>query len=45
MSMIERIRNHRDATRRARAIQHALRSANTPAVREEILVIAQRHLS
>ncbi|MET7948064.1 hypothetical protein [Micromonospora sp. NPDC005324] len=45
MSMIERIRNHRDATRRARAIEHALRSANSPAVREEILVIAQRHLS
>ncbi|MEH0928718.1 hypothetical protein [Micromonospora sp. CPCC 205558] len=45
MSMIERIRNHRDASRRARAIEHALRSANTPAVREEILVIAQRHVS
>ena len=45
MSMIERIRNHRDVTRRARAIEHALRSANSPAVREEILAIAQRHMS
>ncbi|MEV4654680.1 hypothetical protein [Micromonospora cremea] len=42
--MIERIRNHRDATRRARAIEHALRSANSPAVREELLIIAQRHM-
>ncbi|MEH0827474.1 MULTISPECIES: hypothetical protein [Micromonospora] len=45
MSMIERIRTRRDATRRARAIEHALRSANSPAVREEILAIAQRHMS
>ncbi|MET8352808.1 MULTISPECIES: hypothetical protein [unclassified Micromonospora] len=44
MSMIERIRSHRDATRRARAIEHALRSANSPAVREELLIIAQRHM-
>ncbi|MGC4855999.1 hypothetical protein ACLQ24_22040 [Micromonospora sp. DT4] len=44
-NMIERIRNHRDANRRARAIEHALRSANSPAVREELLVIAQRHMS
>ncbi|WP_165945193.1 hypothetical protein [Micromonospora sp. KC723] len=45
MSMIERIRTRRDAHRRARAIEHALRSANSPAVREEILAIAQRHMS
>ncbi|MER7888980.1 hypothetical protein AB0C04_01515 [Micromonospora sp. NPDC048909] len=45
MSMIERIRTRRDATRRARAIEHALRSANSPAVREELLAIAQRHMS
>ncbi|MEV0721989.1 hypothetical protein AB0I37_04320 [Micromonospora purpureochromogenes] len=45
MSMIQRIRTHRDAARRARAIEHALRSANSPAVREEILAIAQRHMS
>ncbi|MGK5737586.1 hypothetical protein [Micromonospora sp. URMC 103] len=45
MSMIDRIRTRRDASRRARAIEHALRSANSPAVREEILAIAQRHMS
>ncbi|MER5456996.1 MULTISPECIES: hypothetical protein [Micromonospora] len=44
MSMIERIRSRRDASRRARAIERALRSANSPAVRDEILVIAQRHM-
>ncbi len=45
MSMIERIRTRRDANRRARAIERALRSANSPAVREELLAIAQRHMS
>ncbi|WFF07916.1 hypothetical protein O7622_04885 [Micromonospora sp. WMMD1076] len=45
MSIIERIRTRRDANRRARAIEHALRSANSPAVREELLAIAQRHVS
>ncbi|WP_165945860.1 hypothetical protein [Micromonospora sp. KC606] len=45
MSMIERIRSRRDAHRRARAIEQALRSANSPAVREEILAVAQRHMS
>ncbi|MFV2102548.1 hypothetical protein [Micromonospora sp. LOL_024] len=44
MSMIERIRNRRDASRRTRAIERALRSANSPAVRDEILAIAQRHM-
>ncbi|GAB3853735.1 hypothetical protein ACN26Z_02830 [Verrucosispora sp. WMMD703] len=44
MSMIERIRNRRDASRRARAIERALRSASSPAVRDEILAIAQRHM-
>lgn len=43
MSMIERIRTRRDATRRTRAIQRALRSASTPAMRDEILSIAQRY--
>ncbi|GAB3151417.1 hypothetical protein GCM10027290_40620 [Micromonospora sonneratiae] len=42
MSMIDRIRNHRNAARRARAIERALRSTNSPAVRNEILAIAQR---
>ncbi|MDG4794825.1 hypothetical protein [Micromonospora sp. WMMD1082] len=44
MSMIERIRSRRDASRRARAIERALRSASSPAVRDEILAIAQRHM-
>ncbi|MEV6691198.1 hypothetical protein AB0M35_06980 [Micromonospora sp. NPDC051196] len=44
MSMIERIRSRRDANRRARAIERALRSASSPAVRDEILAIAQRHM-
>jgi hypothetical protein len=43
MSMIERFRSHREAARRTRAIERALRAANTPAARDEILVIAQRH--
>lgn len=45
MSMIERIRSRRDANRRAYAIEHALRSANSSTVREEIRAIAQRHMS
>lgn len=43
MSMINRIRSRRDAARRTRAIERALRSASTPAVRDEILTIAQRY--
>lgn len=43
MKMIDRYRSHRDATRRARAIERALREANSPAVRDEIRIIAQRH--
>lgn len=43
MSMIDRFRTRRDAARRTRAIERALRSANSPAVREEILVMAQRY--
>lgn len=43
MSMINRYRDRRDAARRARAIERALRSANSPAVRDEILTIAQRY--
>ena len=45
MSMIGRLRNRRHAARRARAIQRALHSASTPAMREEILAIARRHYS
>jgi hypothetical protein len=43
MSMIDRLRSRRHAARRARAIERALRSANTPAVREEIQAIARRY--
>jgi hypothetical protein len=43
MSMISRIRERRDASRRARSIKHALRAARTPALREEILTIASRY--
>jgi len=43
MSVINRFRSRRDASRRARAIERALRSANSPAVRDEILLAAQRY--
>lgn len=43
MTMIQRIRSRRETARRTRAIERALRSANSPAVREEILTIAQRY--
>ena len=42
MTMINRFRHRRDAARRARAIERALQSANTPAVRDEILAATQR---
>jgi len=41
--MIHRLRTRRNAARRARAIENALRSANSPALRDEILVMAQRY--
>ncbi|MFC0530358.1 hypothetical protein [Phytohabitans kaempferiae] len=43
MKMLDRYRSHREASRRARAIERALRQANSPAVRDEIRVIAQRY--
>lgn len=43
MSMIDRYRTRREAARRGRAIDRALRSANTPALREEILAISDRY--
>lgn len=43
MSMIDRYRRNREAARRSRAIDRALRSANTPAMREEILAVADRY--
>lgn len=43
MSMLSRFRKRRDHARRARAIERALRSATTPAVRDEIVIAAQRY--
>ncbi|HEX6967595.1 MAG TPA: hypothetical protein VF174_02025 [Micromonosporaceae bacterium] len=43
MKVIERFRARREVARRNHAIQRALREANSPAVREEILAIAQRY--
>jgi len=43
MSMIDTIRNRRRAARRSRDIERALRAAKTPAVRDEILAIVNRH--
>ncbi|HEX2356540.1 MAG TPA: hypothetical protein VHI50_08775 [Micromonosporaceae bacterium] len=42
MTMMKRIRSRRDAVRRARAIERALHSTTSPAVRDEILAIATR---
>ncbi|MFY1688768.1 hypothetical protein [Plantactinospora sp. WMMB782] len=42
MSMINRLRNRRNSARRARAIERALRATDSPAVRDEILIAAQR---
>ncbi|MFY1674234.1 hypothetical protein ACN27G_30520 [Plantactinospora sp. WMMB334] len=43
MSMINRIRSRRETARRERAIRRALRASNSPAVRDEILIAAQRY--
>jgi hypothetical protein len=43
MTMIDRLRGRRDAARRARDIERALRSAKSPSVRDEILAIATRY--
>jgi hypothetical protein len=45
MNMIQRLRSRRTATRQAHAIDRALRSAPTRAMRNEILIFAQRHVS
>jgi hypothetical protein len=42
MTMFERLRSRRDATRRMRATERALRGAKSPAVRREIIAIIQR---
>ncbi len=43
MNMIQRLRSRRSVTRQAHAIDRALRSAPTQAMRNEILIFAQRH--
>ena len=45
MSMINRLRDRRNASRQSRAIDRALRKAPTQAMRDEIVVIAQRYTS
>ncbi|MFB9234780.1 hypothetical protein ACFFWC_04405 [Plantactinospora siamensis] len=42
MSMMNRIRNRRDASRRARAIDRALQSAPTPSFANEIMLAQLR---
>jgi hypothetical protein len=42
MSLIKRLRTIRTANRQASAIDRALRNAPTQAMRDEILIIAQR---
>jgi hypothetical protein len=45
MNLFHRLRSRHAAARNARAIDRALRSAPTPAMRDEILLIAQRRSS
>jgi hypothetical protein len=42
MTMLDRIRKHRIATRQARVIDRAVRTAPSRAARDEILFFAQR---
>ncbi|GAA2512502.1 hypothetical protein [Pilimelia columellifera] len=44
MSMITRLRDRRQATRRSRAIERALSSAKTPALRHELQVILTQNM-
>ena len=41
-TMMDRYRSNRDRMRRARALERALSQTNSPAVRAEIIAIAQR---
>jgi hypothetical protein len=43
MNLMNRIRTRHADARRARAIDRAVRSASTPAARNELIVIAQRY--
>jgi len=42
--MLDRYRKHRQRIRRVRALERALSQTNSPAVRAEIIAIAQRQL-
>jgi len=42
MSMIDRFRQRRTVHRQTRAIERAMQSAMTPAMRDEIAIFAQR---
>jgi hypothetical protein len=42
MSFVERLRQRRHTSRQNRAIESAMRAAPTPAMREEIRILAQR---
>ena len=43
MKLVQKFRTRAHAARNARAIDRALRSAPTQAMRDEILIISQRH--
>jgi hypothetical protein len=43
MKMIDRYRSRREVARRNRAIERALRATSSPAVRDEIRIMAQRY--
>ncbi|HET9518374.1 MAG TPA: hypothetical protein VFO77_11655 [Actinoplanes sp.] len=43
MRLIDRLRTRRRISRQAQAIERALRDAPSRAMREEILIFAQRH--
>jgi hypothetical protein len=43
MNILAKLRRHQAAARNARSIDRALRSAPTQAMRDEILLISQRH--
>jgi hypothetical protein len=43
VKMIDRYRSRREAARRERAIERALRAASSPAIRDEIRIMAQRY--
>jgi hypothetical protein len=44
MSLAKAIRNRREANRSRRELQRAIRNAATPALRDELILVAQREL-